>query len=124
MEDWVIGLIFVIAMFVLMILRMHIGVAMGLPALVGIALLTTPDAALGKLAHNAFSQTSTYSMSVIPLYMLMGELAFLSGLSQDAFHTVNKWLGHLPGGLAMATVGACAAFAAVQGSSSAGAPTP
>jgi C4-dicarboxylate transporter, DctM subunit len=121
MEEWQIGLICVIMMFVLMVLRMHIGVTMGLTAFVGIALLTNLDAAFGKLAHNAFSQTFTYSMSVIPLYMLMGEFAFLSGLSQDAYRTVNKWLGHLPGGLAMATIGACAAFAAVQGSSSAGA---
>jgi tripartite ATP-independent transporter DctM subunit len=107
-------------MFVLMILRMHIGVTMGLTAFIGIALLTNFDSACGKLAHTAFSQSSTYMMSVIPLYMLMGELAFLSGLSQDAYRTVNKWLGHLPGGLAMATIGACAAFAAVQGSSTAG----
>jgi tripartite ATP-independent transporter DctM subunit len=108
-------------MFVLMILRMHIGVTMGLTAFIGIALLTNLDSAFGKLAHTAFSQSSTYMMAVIPLYMLMGELAFLSGLSQDAFRTVNKWLGHLPGGLAMATIGASAAFAAVQGSSTAGA---
>ena len=121
MSDWQIGVICVIAMFVLMILRMHIGVTMGLTAFVGIALLTNLDSAFGKLAHTAFSQSSTYMMSVIPLYMLMGELAFLSGLSQDAYRTVNKWLGHLPGGLAMATIGACAAFAAVQGSSTAGA---
>jgi C4-dicarboxylate transporter DctM subunit len=120
MADWEIGLICVIAMFVLMILRMHIGVTMGLTAFIGIALLTNLDSAFGKLAHTAFSQSSTYMMSVIPLYMLMGEIAFLSGLSQDAYKTVNKWLGHLPGGLAMATIGACAAFAAVQGSSTAG----
>jgi len=121
MAEWEIGLICVVAMFVLMVLRMHIGVTMGLTAFIGIALLTNLDSAFGKLAHTAFSQSSTYMMSVIPLYMLMGELAFLSGLSQDAYRTVNKWLGHLPGGLAMATIGACAAFAAVQGSSTAGA---
>jgi tripartite ATP-independent transporter DctM subunit len=121
MAEWEIGLICVIAMFVLMILRMHIGVTMGIAAFIGIALLTNFDSACGKLAHTAFSQSSMYMMSVIPLYMFMGELAFLSGLSQDAYRTVNKWLGHLPGGLAMATIGACAAFAAVQGSSTAGA---
>jgi len=120
MAEWEIGLTCVVAMFVLMILRMHIGVTMGLTACIGIALLTNLDSGFGKLAHTAFSQSSTYMMSVIPLYMLMGELAFLSGLSQDAYRTVNKWLGHLPGGLAMATIGACAAFAAVQGSSTAG----
>jgi len=107
-------------MFVFMVLRMHIGVSMGLTAFIGIALLTNLDSAFNKLAHTAFSQTSTYTMSVIPLYMLMGEIAFLSGLSQDAYKTVNKWLGHLPGGLSMATIGACGAFAAVQGSSTAG----
>jgi C4-dicarboxylate transporter DctM subunit len=121
MNDVQIGLICVAAMFVLMILRMHIGVTMGLTAFIGIALLTNLDSAFGKLAHTAFSQSSAYMMSVIPLYMLMGELAFLSGVSQDAYKTVSKWLGHLPGGLAMATIGACAAFAAVQGSSTAGA---
>src|SRR4030065_160779 len=120
MSEWQIGLICVIAMFALMVLRMHIGVTMGLTALVGIALLTSFESAFGKLAHTAFSQTSTYMMSVIPLYMLMGELAFLSGLSQDAYKTVNKWLGHLPGGLSMATIAACAAFVAVQSSSTAG----
>jgi tripartite ATP-independent transporter DctM subunit len=120
MTDLQIGLICVVAMFVLMVLRMHIGVTMGLTAFIGIALLTNFDSACGKLAHTAFSQSSAYMMSVIPLYMLMGELAFLSGLSQDAYKTVSKWLGHLPGGLAMATIGACAAFAAVQGSSTAG----
>ena len=121
MAEWEIGLICIIAMFILMVLRMHIGVTMGVTAFIGIALLTNFDSACGKLAHTAFSQSSTYMMSVIPLYMFMGELAFLSGLSQDAYRTVNKWLGHLPGGLAMATIGACAAFAAVQGSSTAGA---
>ncbi len=120
MTEWQIGLVCVIAMFVFMILRMHIGVSMGLTAFIGIALLTNIDSAFNKLAHTAFSQSSSYTMSVIPLYMLMGELAFLSGLSQDAYRTVNKWLGHLPGGLAMATIGACAAFSAVQGSSTAG----
>ncbi len=121
MTDLNIGLICVAAMFALMVLRMHIGVTMGLTAFIGIALLTNFDSACGKLAHTAFSQSSAYMMSVIPLYMFMGELAFLSGLSQDAYKTVSKWLGHLPGGLAMATIGACAAFAAVQGSSTAGA---
>jgi len=120
MSEWQIGLLCVIFMFVFMVLRMHIGVSMGLTAFIGIALLTNLDSAFNKLAHTAFSQTSTYTMSVIPLYMLMGEIAFLSGLSQDAYKTVNKWLGHLPGGLSMATIGACGAFAAVQGSSTAG----
>lgn len=121
MTDWQIGLLGVILLFVLMILRLHIGVAMGLVAFIGIAVLTNLDSALTKLAQTAFNQTFSYVMTLLPLYMLMGEFAFVSGLSQDAYRTVHKWLGHLPGGLSMATIGACAAFAAVQGSSSAGA---
>jgi C4-dicarboxylate transporter DctM subunit len=121
MEEWQIGIICVIAMFVLMVLRMHIGIAMGLTAFVGVGILNGLDSALSILAQTALTQTSTYIMAVIPLYMLMGELAYLSELSLDAYRTVHKWLGHLPGGLAMATTGACTAFAAVQGSSIAGA---
>jgi C4-dicarboxylate transporter DctM subunit len=121
MEEWQIGMVCVVAMFVLMILRMHIGIAMGLTAFIGVAILNGLDSAFSILAQTALTQASTYIMSVIPLYMLMGELAFLSELSLDAYKTVNKWLGHLPGGLSMATIGACAAFAAVQGSSIAGA---
>ena len=121
MEEWQIGMICVIAMFVLMVLRMHIGITMGLTAFVGVGILNGFDSALSILAQTALTQGSAYTMSVIPLYMLMGELAFLSELSLDAYRTINKWLGHLPGGLAMATIGACAAFAAVQGSSIAGA---
>ncbi|HUL23658.1 MAG TPA: TRAP transporter large permease [Thermodesulfobacteriota bacterium] len=121
MEEWQIGLICVVAMFVLMVLRMHIGITMGLTAFIGVAILNGIDSAFSILAQTALTQGSNYMMSVIPLYMLMGEFAFLSELSLDAYKTVNKWLGHLPGGLAMATIGACAAFAAVQGSSIAGA---
>jgi C4-dicarboxylate transporter, DctM subunit len=121
MEEWQIGILCVIAMFVLMILRMHIGITMGLTAFVGVAVLNGPQSALSILSQTSLTQGSAYMMSVIPLYMLMGELAFLSELSIDAYRTVHKWLGHLPGGLAMATLGACAAFAAVQGSSIAGA---
>lgn len=119
MVDWQIGILGVIFLFILILLRMHIGVALGIVGLIGIAVLTNADSALVKLANTAYSQTSIYIMSVIPVFLLMGELAFTSGLSQEAYNTVHKWVGHLPGGLAMATTGACAAFAAVCGSSSA-----
>lgn len=119
MLDWQIGILGVIFLFILILLRMHIGVALGIVGLIGIAVLTNADSALVKLANTAYSQTSLYIMSVIPVFLLMGELAFTSGLSQEAYNTVHKWVGHLPGGLAMATTGACAAFAAVCGSSSA-----
>lgn len=121
MSEWQIGVLGVLALFALMVLRMPIGVAMGIVASVGIAALTGFDSAFGKLAQTAYAQSSSYVLAVIPLYMLMGELAFVSGLSQDAYYTAQRWLGHLPGGLAMATIGGSAGFAAVCGSSTAGA---
>ncbi|OGV69499.1 MAG: hypothetical protein A3K19_33220 [Lentisphaerae bacterium RIFOXYB12_FULL_65_16] len=63
--------------------------------------------------HEAFS---SYSLTVIPLFVLMGQISFDSGISRRLFATAYCWLGALPGGLAMATVGACSAFGAICGS--------
>jgi C4-dicarboxylate transporter DctM subunit len=121
MADWQIGVLGVILLFVLMLLRVHIAVALGIVGVLGIAIITNIDSALVKLANTAFSQSSLYLMSVIPVFQLMGELAYVSGITGDAYKTAEKWVGHLPGGLSMATTTACAAFAAVCGSSTAGA---
>jgi len=118
-SEWQIGVLGVITLFVLMALRMHIGVAMGIVAFVGIIFINSLESAFGILAHTAFINTSSYMLAIIPMFMLMGEFANVSGLIQEAYRTVYKWLGHLPGGLSMAAIGGCAAFAAVCGSSSA-----
>jgi len=118
--EYQIGILGVILLFALMILRMHVGVALGLVAFLGIGIFANFEAAFDRLAQTAFSQSFSYLMIVIPLYLFMGELAFTSGISKDVYRTVNKWMGHLPGGLAMATIGGCAGFSAVCGSSSAG----
>ncbi len=120
MTEYQIGTLGILLLFVFMILRMHLGVALGLVAFLGIAVLTNIEAAFDRLAQTAFSQSFSYLMIVIPLYLLMGELAYISGMGKDVFRTINKWMGHLPGGLAMATIGGCAGFSAVCGSSSAG----
>lgn len=120
MTEYQIGLLGIVFLFLFMILRMHVGVALSLVALAGIALMTNLDAAYDRLAQTAFSQSFSYLLIVMPLYLLMGELAYISGISKDVYSTVNKWMGHLPGGLAMATIGGCAGFSAVCGSSSAG----
>jgi tripartite ATP-independent transporter DctM subunit len=119
LTDWQIGILGLIALFVLIPLRMHISVAMGLIAFIGIAFLNNINSALGILAHTAFTNASSYMLAIIPMFMLMGEFANISGLIQEAYRTIHKWLGHLPGGLSMAAIGGCAAFAAVCGSSSA-----
>jgi C4-dicarboxylate transporter, DctM subunit len=117
--EWEIGIVGILILLVLMGLRMHIGIAMGLVALVGIIVINGIDSAFSILAQTPLTQTSSYQLAIIPLFMLMGEFAYVSGLIQDAYSTVYKWVGHLPGGLAMAAVGGCSAFAAVCGSSSA-----
>jgi C4-dicarboxylate transporter, DctM subunit len=118
-----IGLAGVVVMFILMFAGLPIGVAMGVVAVVGMACLTNWDAGLSRLADTAYSMTANYLTTVIPLFVLMGEMAFITGLTKEAYATAYKWLGRLPGGLAMATIGGCAAFAAVCGDSGATAAT-
>lgn len=108
-----------IILFVLIALGLPIGVSMGAVGVVGLAMITNIDAALSRLAQTAYSMTANYITAVIPLFVIMGEFAYISGLTQEAYSATYKWLGRLPGGLAMATIGGCAGFAAVCGSSEA-----
>ncbi len=112
-----VGILGLILLFVLMFLGMNIGLAMGLVAISGLAVLTSLDAALSRLGSASLGITLSYTMAVLPLFMLMGEFAFLSGLATDAYFSAHKWVGHLPGGLAIATITGCAGFSAVCGSS-------
>jgi len=111
------------ALLALLFLRMPIGVAMALVGAVGIAVLNTPDAALHVLGSYPFSYAAVQALSVIPLFVLMGNFAAVSGMSADLFAAAYAWLGHRRGGLASATVLACAGFAALSGSSVASAIT-
>jgi tripartite ATP-independent transporter DctM subunit len=112
-----IGILGVIVLFVLMFLGMHIGLAMGLVAFAGLAVLTNLDAALLRLGSASLGITLSYTIAVLPLFMLMGEFAFVSGLTSDAYYAAHKWLGRFPGGLGMATIAGCAGFSAICGSS-------
>lgn len=113
---------FVLLVF-LMLMRIPVGFAMGITGLVGFGYLVSWDAALSILARDFFSVFSSYNLTVIPLFILMGQVAHHSGISGRLFNAANKFLGHLPGGLAVATIGACACFAAICGSTSATAAT-
>jgi len=108
----VIGILVVL---LLMFLRMPVGLAMALGGFVGLWLTRGMSASLSNIAVVSFRQASYYMMTVIPLFVFMGILASYGGLSERAFQSINKWMGHLPGGLAMAVSGACAAFGAVCG---------
>jgi len=101
---------------VLMFLRMPIAVSMGIAGFVGLCLIRGVEPAMGLLALASYRTATSYQLSMIPLFVLMGELAFRGGLSEEAFSSLYKWIGQLRGGLAMASVGACAAFGSVCGS--------
>jgi tripartite ATP-independent transporter DctM subunit len=119
----IIGLIGIVVMVVLLALRMPIGIAMLLVGVVGFAVLNGVQPALSVLGSYPYSYSAVYELAVIPLFVLMGNAAAASGMSRDLYAAAYAWVGHWRGGLASATVLACAGFAAVSGSSVASAVT-
>jgi len=117
MSSELIGILGIVALFVLLALRMYIGMAMALIGFLGLWMLVGLQAGASILGLTPLSEGSSYTLSVIPLFVLMGQFAFLSGVSRDIYKTVYAWMGHFRGGLAMATIVACAGFAAICGSS-------
>jgi len=117
MSPEVIGILGIVVMFALLALRMYIGIAMALTGFLGLSCIVGFDAGLHILGITPLTEGSSYTLSVIPLFVLMGQFAFISGISSDIYKTVYAWMGHFRGGLAMATIMACAGFAAVCGSS-------
>ncbi len=119
----IIGAIGIIIMLVLMFLKMPLGITMAMVGFIGFSYISGLNQGLSVLSVTAFRTGSSFMMSVIPLFVLMGIIAGYGGLSDEAFYTANKWLGHFPGGLAMAAVGGCAAFGSVCGAAVATATT-
>jgi tripartite ATP-independent transporter DctM subunit len=119
MDPVVIGIIGVIALLVMLFLGMNIGFSMIVVGFVGYACVVNVKAAMGLFASIPFSTVANYSLSVIPMFVLMGQFCFYSGLSQDLYAFCHKWIGRVSGGLASATIVACAFFAAICGSSTA-----
>ncbi|MEO1292173.1 MAG: TRAP transporter large permease [Pseudomonadota bacterium] len=124
MTDIMIGLWSFPALLVLIFLRVPIGLAMFLTGFVGIIVMTGDlTIAAGRLRSETYTTFSNYSLSIIPMFLLMGHFATLGGMSQALFKAAESWLGHRKGGVAMASVGACAGFGAICGSSLATAAT-
>jgi len=117
------GLLGFAVLVVLMFIQIPVGFVMAIVGLLGFALLTSWDASLNLLARDFFSTFGSYNLTVIPLFVLMGQIAHYTGISGRIFNTAHKFFGHLPGGLAIATIGACAGFSAICGSTSATAAT-
>lgn len=123
MDPQIIGIIGIVFLFLLLILGMPIGFSLAFVGFWGIASVTDIHVALPTLIRSFYGTFTTYSFTVIPLFVLMGELATVSGLSEGIYKVADKWLRWLPGGLGIATIGACSGFAAICGSSVATAAT-
>jgi len=114
-----VGIIGIVILVLIFILSMPVGFAMAFVGLVGFCYLVSPQAGLSLLARDVFATFSSYSLTVIPMFIFMGSIAFAAGMSRrlyDASHTI---FGQMRGGLVMATIAGCAGFAAICGSTNA-----
>ncbi|TFL18345.1 TRAP transporter large permease [Jannaschia formosa] len=124
MSDLAIGLLSFPALLVLIFLRVPIGLAMFTAGFVGLWIVTDGTlVGLSRLKNETYSTFSSYSLSIVPMFLLMGHFATLGGMSQALFRAAEGFLGHRKGGVAMAAIGACAGFGAICGSSLATAAT-
>ena len=123
MSDSTIGLVGIAALFVLLAIRMPVGIVMMLIGAIGVWAINGSQAALATLGSEPFVIASNFELLIIPMFVLMGNLAGISGMSRDLYGAAYAWFGHLRGGLACATIAACAGFAALSGSSVASAIT-
>lgn len=113
----------VVLLLVLFVLGMPVGFAMALVGFCGFALVVSFKAAINMVGTDIWVTFSKYGLTVIPLFILMGYLAFNSGIAEKLYNTAYKWFGHWRGGLAIATIGADELFAAICGSNTATAAT-
>src|SRR5437868_3321283 len=112
-----------VALFVLMLLRVPVGMAMGLVGVSGFSYLVGGTPALKLVGQTSMRTVTDYTFGVIPMFLLMGTFVSNSGMSRELFRAANGFVGHLRGGLGIATVAACGGFAAICGSSVATAAT-
>lgn len=123
MSGLVLGVLGIVLLLILLFSGMNIGFSMLVVGFLGMIVATSWSGSLGLLMTIPYAAVAKYSLSVIPLFVLMGQFAYWGGLSQDMYVFCYRWLGRLPGGLAVATIGACGGFSAICGSSTATAAT-
>jgi len=118
-----IGIIGIIVLIILLYSKMPVGFAMGFLGLFGFSYVVSFNAGVSLLVRDVWDVFSSYNLTVIPLFVFMGQIAFHAGISRRLYDSAYVLLGHRPGGLAMTTVVACAGFAAISGSTNATAAT-
>ena len=119
MSPDIIGLIGLALMLILFAIGMPISFAMAFAGVAGYAYLVSPEVGFSLLPRDVFEQFASYPLSVIPMFVLMGCYAFAAGIGKKLFETAHAIFGHMPGGLAVATIAASTVFGAVCGSTSA-----
>lgn len=117
MSNLQLGIVLFVAMMALIVVRMPIAISMLVTGSIGFAMIAGVQPLLGVLAELPYSRAANHELTVIPLFVLMGQFAAEGGISQALYRSARAWLGHLRGGIAMATIGGCAAFGAICGSS-------
>ncbi len=123
MSEVVIGLVGLASLLLLFLTGIELGFAMALVGFIGFGIIISPHAAMNLLAKDIFDVFASYGFTVIPLFILMGQIAFNAGIAKRLYNASYKFVGHIPGGMAMATVVGATAFKAICGSSPATAAT-
>ncbi len=123
MSPTAIAVLGLVVLFVVMMLRMPISFAMFVVGFLGIMAVATPGAAFNVISADFWDQFSSYSLSVIPLYILMGEIVFRAGITEKVFAAAYRWVGQFKGGMLSTVILASAGFASICGSNSATAAT-
>jgi len=119
----IVAIVGFVCLFALMLLRVPVGMAMGLVGITGFGCLTGFGPAMKLVSQTTMRTVTDYSFGVIPMFLLMGAFVSVSGISRELFRAANTFVGHWRGGLGIATIAACGAFAAISGSSVATAAT-
>ena len=123
MDTDAVAIIGFVALFILMLARVPVGMAMGLVGVTGFGYLTNYEAALKLIGQTSMRTVTDYTFGIIPMFLLMGAFVSHAGISRELFRAANAFVGHWRGGLGVATISACGGFAAICGSSVATAAT-
>src|SRR6201992_2342364 len=119
MSSDAVAIIGFVSLFALMLMRVPVGMAMGLVGVTGFSYLVNGTAALKIIGLTSMRTVTDYTFGVIPMFLLMGAFVTNSGMSRELFHAANTWLGHRRGGLGIATIAACGGLAAISRSAGA-----
>lgn len=117
------GIVGLVLLLILLLSGLPVAFTMAIIGAIGYAYMVSVSASSYMVSADIFDNFTSYTLTVIPLFVFMGQIAFHSGISRRLFDATYKWIGHWPGGMAMATVGACTAFGAICGSGPATAAT-